>query len=364
LPVKVDSIAGLTFNDGSIQATAPRTGMVNRIINGDMRIDQRNEGASVAPVVGSSYPVDRWALQQTSARITGQRNAGSVTPPSGFVNYLGFTTTTADVPASGDIYQVQQVIEGFNCADLGWGTTNAQPITVSFWVRSSLPGLHSGSVGNDSNTRLYVFSFTISVANTWEYKTITIPGDTIGTWLTNNNPGIKIGFSLGIGSIYTGSAGSWQGSILIAASGSVNLVATSGATFYITGVQLEKGSTATPFEYREYGRELRRCRRYFRISRCGSAFGYLLNAGYFEFTNNLNFAFDHSEMRTAPTVSTVGTFNGEILGGNATLIGVSLSGTMFCRINFSTAAAATVGRFQHLRDAGSNNSRILFSSEL
>jgi hypothetical protein len=235
----------------------------NRIINGDMRIDQRNAGASVTPT-NLQYTVDRWAAGLTqSSKFSVQQNAGAVTPPAGFTNYIGVTSLSAYAITTSDIFNIQQRVEGFNVADFGWGTANAQAVTLSFWVRSSLTGTFGGSFVNNAFNRSYPFSYTISAANTWEQKSITIPGDTTGTWLTNNGTGLFLFFGLGVGSTQSGTAGAWSGSGFYGATGSVSVVGTSGATFYITGVQLEAGSVATPFERRPYGAELALCMRYF-----------------------------------------------------------------------------------------------------
>ena len=259
----------ITFPDASTQNTSPKTGFVNRIINGDMRIDQRNAGASVTPFTAAvTYSVDRWGFYNSTStnRFSAQQNAGSVTPPAGFTNYLGFTVTSAYTPSGSDEQFTYQIIEGFNVADLGWGTANAQAVTVSFWVRSSLTGTHSGAVRNPNGySRSYPFTFTVSAANTWERKTITIPGDTGGSWNTNNLAGIQIGFNLGSGSSRLGTANVWDTSSIAftGATGSVQVSATNGATFYITGVQLERGSVATTFEFRSIGQELDLCQRYY-----------------------------------------------------------------------------------------------------
>lgn len=253
----------ITFPDASIQNTASKTGFVNRIINGEMDIDQRNNGAAVTitSTVSNTYTLDRWAgfgLQASKFSIQ-----QSTVAPAGFVNSLLVTSLTAYAVLAGDIFGVSQAIEGLNVSDLAWGTANAQPITISFWVRSSLTGTFSGNLLNSAGNRSYVFSYTISVANTYEYKTITIPGDTTGTWLTTNGIGIRLGFNLGSGTTFSTTAGSWAAGSFTAATGSVSVVGTSGATLYITGVQLEKGSTATPFEFRNYGQELALCQRYY-----------------------------------------------------------------------------------------------------
>jgi hypothetical protein len=253
----------ITFPDASTQNTSPKTGFVNRIINGEMDIDQRNAGAAVTitSTVANTYTLDRWAgfgLQASKFSIQ-----QSTVAPAGFVNSLLATSLTAYSVLTGDIFRVSQVIEGLNVSDLAWGTANAQPVTISFWVRSSLTGTFSGSLLNSATDRSYVFSYTISAANTYEYKTVTIPGDTSGTWLTTNGIGIRLGFNLGSGATYSTTAGAWSAGAFTAATGSVSVVGTNGATFYITGVQLEKGSTATPFEFRSIGTELGLAQRYY-----------------------------------------------------------------------------------------------------
>jgi hypothetical protein len=239
-------------------------GFRNRIINGDMRIDQRNAGASVTPADGA-YTLDRWSVYQfVASKFSVQQNAGAVTPPTGFSNYLGVTSLSAYTVLSGGANTVQQAIEGFNTADLAWGTANAQAVTLSFWVRSSLTGTFGGAIQNSAANRSYPFSFTISAASTWEYKTITISGDTTGTWVgATNGVGLRVFFGLGVGSTYSGTAGAWAGAQYFSATGATSVVGTNGATFYITGVQLEAGTVASPFERRDYGRELAMCQRYY-----------------------------------------------------------------------------------------------------
>jgi len=263
-------------NTASINGATPTTDNTmgrNRIINGDMRIDQRNAGASVTPTT-YQYTVDRWAADPTAAsKFSVQQNAGSVTPPAGFRNYLGITSLSAYSASSSDYFALTQTIEGFNVADLNFGTANASTFTISFWVRSSLTGTFGGSLLNSGASRGYVFSYTINASNTWEYKTVTVAGDQSGTWVTTNGNGIQLNFSLGAGSNWTGSAGAWGGSRLYAPTGSVSVVGTNGATFYITGVQLEAGSVATSFERRSYGTELQLCQRYFQTTYFGVAVG-------------------------------------------------------------------------------------------
>jgi hypothetical protein len=229
-----------------------------------MVIDQRKAGASVTPTA-ATYTLDRWTTNLTEpSKFSVQQNAGSVTPPLGFSNYLGVTSLSTYSVLTSDFFALLHNIEGFNTSDLMWGTANAQTVTLSFWVYSSLTGTFGGSITNSAINRSYPYSYTISSANTWEQKTVTIAGDTTGTWIgATNGVGVRIYFSLGSGSTYSGTAGSWSGSTLISATGATSVVGTNDATFYITGVQLEKGSTATSFDYRPYGTELALCQRYY-----------------------------------------------------------------------------------------------------
>ena len=240
----------------------------NRIINGGMVIDQRNAGANITPTA-SAYTIDRWtAYISQPSKLSLQQNAGSITPPAGFTNYLGITSLSAYSVLSTDYFHLRQEIEGFNVADLGWGTANAQTITLSFRVYSSLIGTFGGVIRNGAFNRSYPFSYSIPVANTWTTISLTIAGDTTGTWATNSTNGLSLAFGLGSGSTYTSTAGSWQAGSFIQPTGSVSVVGTSGATFYITGVQLEKGSVATSFDQRAYSQELAMCQRYYQNIIC------------------------------------------------------------------------------------------------
>lgn len=296
----------------------------NRIINGAMMIDQRNAGASVTPASGTyTYTIDRFrGYASASSKYTVQQNAGSVTSPVGFTNYLGATSSSAYSITSGDTFFLSQVIEGYNIADLAWGTANAQTVTLSFWVRSSLTGTFGGSLRiTDPNPNLsYPFSYTISSANTWEYKTITIAGATTGTWNTTNGQGIQIQWNLGSGSTFSGTAGSWQSGNLIAPTGATSVVGTSGATLYITGVQLEKGSTATSFDYRPYGTELNLCKRYYEQKDYTTGnyeaicTGVVVSVGT---STNTSFPFTYEvEKRSSPSITLSAGTTFRINGGN------------------------------------------------
>ena len=269
-----DGVSGAIQVNGVDAVTVDKTGIIqgapfsfrNKIINGDMRIDQRNAGASVSlSGLAVTYTLDRWAIRNdTDAVVSVQQSS---TAPTGFNNSLLYTVTTADSSLGAtQNYSVQQRVEGFNMADFGWGTASAQTVTLSFWVRSSLTGTFGGAIANSAANRSYPFTYAISAANTWEQKTVTIAGDTTGTWLTTNGVGAYVYWSTGAGSAISGTAGAWAGADYRSATGATSVVGTSGATFYITGVQLEAGSIATPFEHRPYGTELALCQRY--LERC------------------------------------------------------------------------------------------------
>jgi hypothetical protein len=313
MSLQLNGDTGVTFNDTSLQGSAASPYVLkNRIINGDMRIDQRNAGASVTPT-SSAYTLDRWSATITQAsKLSIQQNAGSVTPPVGFKNYLGATSLSAYSVSASDYFLLYQGIEGFNIADLGWGTASAKTVTLSFQVYSSLTGTFGGSLTNAGFNRSYPFTYSVSSANTWTTVSVTIAGDTSGTWATDNTQGIRLYFGLGVGSTNSGTAGAWAGAQYLSATGATSVVGTNGATFYITGVQLEVGINATSFDYRPYGTELALCQRYFESCfSIGTAPAAGVAAGRFRFlnmsatqtndvTNNLFFAVSK---RAVPTMT-------------------------------------------------------------
>jgi len=313
---------GVTFNDASLQgAAASPFGLKNRIINGAMVVDQRNAGASVTQTTAGDYCVDRWNINGSiTTKFTAQQNAAAVTPPTGFTNYLGITSSSSYTLLAGDYFYLMQGIEGFNVSDLDCGTATAKTVTLSFWVRSSLTGTFGGTLRNliSGATRSYPFTYTISVANTWELKSVTFAGDTSGTWATGSGNSLTICFSMGTGSTYSGTAGAWAGSNLISATGATSVVGTNGATWYVTGVQLEIGSTATPFERRLYNAELANCQRYYETFTYSSAGFYLTNgySGGFRYGN----VFWKVEKRTTPTTTASGS------GGTPSITSESTTG--------------------------------------
>ena len=273
-------------------------GFKNKIINGAMVINQR--GFSGTVTTDGAYTLDRFvAFSSSTSKYSVSQNAGSVTPPVGFSNYLGVTSLAATSLAAGDYYQICQRIEGYNMADLNWGTANAKTVTLSFWVYSSLTGTFGGSLENGNQNRAYPFTYTISSANTWTQISITIAGSTDGTWSSTNTEGIGLYFGLGVGTTYSGTAGAWTTTTKYSATGAVSVVGTNGATWYITGTQLEVGSTATSFDYRPFGTELQLCQRYYQRQS-----GFLAIAGSSTSAAScINFG---TEMRASPSLSVSG----------------------------------------------------------
>ena len=348
------------------QNMSPYTGFKSRIINGGMTIDQRNSGASVTPTNGA-YTLDRWAAVLTQAsKFTVEQTITGVSAPVGFTDYLAFTSSSAYSVLTGDAFGMYQLVEGFNCADLAWGTANAQTVTLSFWVRSSLTGTFGGSIINSSANRSYVFSYTISAANTWEQKSITIAGDQSGTWLTTNGVGLMVRYGLGSGSTFTGTAGSWGAGNIVQPTGSVSVVGTNTATWYITGVQLEKGSTATSFDYRPYGTELALCQRYF-ISYGG-------DASYERFANCVNTSTTQAigmvsfpiQMRIGPSITSsgsLGLYNGVGISA-VTTIAVDSAATKTTTASFNVASGLSTNAFTQAIANNSTATRLTFSAEL
>jgi len=370
MPITLDGSNGITtpMYNGSITANAvtPSVNMKNRIINGAMVIDQRNAGASVTvPATTNTYIVDRFLIYTAGAsKVSGQQ---STTAPAGFSNSLLITSLAATTPSSGDLYMFRQGIEGYNIADFNWGSANAKTVTLSFWVRSSVTGTYGGCFTNADVNRAYPFSYTISASNTWEQKTITLTGDTSGTWNTTNGTGIRLYFSLGSGSSFNGTAGAWAAvSDVVFPTGSQSLIGTNGATFYITGVQLEVGSTATSFDYRPYGTEFDLCRRYYEIWRYagdGSTNMYLPTAQAYN-TNDARTALYYYPKRANPTCAFSGTVRfGTAAGGtNITSFNFDAAGVNSVLLYNNATSGFTLG--QALQASAQAATTISFSAEL
>jgi hypothetical protein len=360
MSLQLNGDTGVTFNDASLQGAAASPNVLkNRIINGAMVINQR--GFSGTPTDGA-YTLDRWyADMGVASKFTVSQNAGSVTPPAGFVNYLGVTSSSAYSISATDIFTITQKIEGYNISDLAWGTASAKTVTLSFLVYSSLTGTFGGTLRNNGNSRCYPFTYSIPTANTWTQISVTIAGDTSGTWLTTNGNGLVVAFGLGVGSTYSGTAGAWSSNLYFSATGATSVVGTNGATFYITGVQLEQNTSATPFERRMYGQELANCQRYFNL--IDSALG--VSTGTTTLQLVVNFPV---QMRAAPSVAGttlrvtdmyVADFtssNPSPSTANATIYGA--------RINSSNFTGMTTGRATALIGTGASAAPLQFSAEL
>jgi hypothetical protein len=316
-------------NTGTAILDANTPAFRNRIINGAMVFDQRNAGASVTATT-DIYTLDRWrSLNSVTSKYTVEQTVTGVAAPTGFSDYLAVTSSSSYSVGSSESFYVVQRVEGFNFADMAWGTASAATVTLSFWVRSSLTGTFGAALWNSAANRSYPVSYTISAANTWEQKTITIVGDTTGTWVgATNGIGVNVVFGLGFGSSLSGTSGAWNAGTAFMPTGATSVVGTNGATFYITGVQLEKGSTATSFDYRPYGTELALCQRYFwtlngrviYLSDYGAASLYITNV-YFPVA-----------MRATPTIT-------NNLAGSPTVPGTSIS-TLGFGIYNSTAGSS------------------------
>lgn len=352
---------------GTVSGSTPMT-MRNRIINGDMRIDQRNSGAAVIATTDGQYTVDRFAASTTqSSKYAFQQNLNSITPPSSFTHYLGISVLSPVTVAATDYFGFFHSIEGYNVSDLAFGTSTASPVTLSFWVRSSIIGTYSVSFLGIALS--YTTSYTISLADTWQKVVITIPGATFGTWNTTNGVGLELYFSLGMGSNFTApTANTWNSSQYFQVSGQTQWIANAGATFYITGVQLEAGTVATPFERRPYGMELALCQRYYYM--IGKALGAIIapaaNWSSTQVSAPLTFPV---QMRVTPSFTqTSGTnyFRYDVAGSNILFnpSWVFYSPTKFgCVLYYNGMSGLTAGQagFVYTSDA---NALVAFSAEL
>ena len=358
----ISSTAGITLNKLS-----GNPNFRNRIINGDMTIDQRNAGASGT---GNLYTVDRFQYYGSQAtKATWQQNAGAITPPTDFNNYLGLTSSSSYSILSTDQFLIKQNIEGLNVTDLNWGTANAKTVTLSFYVRSSLTGTFGGALANSSSNRNYPFSYSISTSNTWEKKTITITGDTTGTWLKTNGIGISVIFSLGTGSTYSATAGAWTASSFITSvTGATSVVGTNGATFYITGVQLEAGTSATDFEFLPIDVNLGRCQRYFQKIDATGGNSVISVLQVFSGTQAIGTIPTLIELRANPTLSTTGSFNVWTTTASSSALGTialysstkTQQGISFTATSGSTLTAGNAGGLH----SAAGSSSILLSAEL
>ena len=331
----LDSSGNVTF-PGTVAMSSSFV-MRNKIINGAMEIYQRGTG-TVTLTSTAQYTLDRWSsTEDTDGTMTVRQTTNT---PAGFKNAMYFETGTADASLGATQYvaTVQQV-EGFNIVDLAWGTASAKTITLSFWVRSSLTGTFGGSIRNGSLNRSYPFTYTISAANTYEYKTVTIPGDTTGTWATDNTSGLVLTFGLGVGSTYSGTAGSWAATNYLSATGAVSVIGDAAGNFYLTGVQLEVGSTATPFERRIYSQELAMCQRYYET-------GYNIWSGYCNGASTYYFATSYKVTKRAAGTLSFSSISGSGFPSTSPAVGENQPG--YFRTDPTSNSSSTAGYYQYI----------------
>jgi hypothetical protein len=360
-----DASGGNTATINSYTPTESNMAGRNRIINGDMRVAQRGGTISATGTV-NTYGVDRFALRTTSGSAIVSMQQSTVAP-AGFYNSLLCTVTTADASlAASDLTALHQKIEGVNVADIGWGTASAQAVTLSFRVRSSVTGTYGVGIQNNDGNRSYPSTITINAADTWETKTITIPGDTTGTWnIGTTSTALYVFFSLGAGSNYAGgTTNAWNAVDCRGASGQVNWTGTSGATFYITGVQLEVGSVATPFERRQYGQELALCQRYYQ--KLGLKNAQFLGSGISSSTSQTDCYFKYAiTMRSSPTANfnSLVVTDGRNYNAVVSSLGTSYLGLDSARILLITNVVQTIDRMGLVSCSG-DTGYIDFSAEL
>ena len=328
VPTNGDLGSAAYMDTSAFYGTGNSASFRNRIINGDMRIAQRATSAS-AYSGGGYQTLDRWNLFQN---LGAMNIAQSSTAPAGFSNSIQFTVSTAasQTSSSSSIVTPNQSIEGFNFYDLGWGTANAKPVTVSVWVYSSLAGQYAIWIRNSAADRFYSTAFTILAPNTWQQITATIPGDVSGTWIgSTNGIGATVGICLAAGSGRVGAGNTWSSSSFYGVTGQVDWQATSSNTFYFTGFQLEKATVATPFEYRQIGTESMLCYRYFySMGGGGSTYEQFFLISSTAATDGRVVMYTPVPMRTVPSIIQSGSF--QIAGGSTSLTGTySANTTMY-----------------------------------
>ena len=351
----------------------PYIGRRNIIINGAMDFDQRYSGtAHTIPAYTNTYVLDRWfgKAQPTASKFSVQQVAASGDAlASGFEKCSEISSLTTHTQTSGDIYSYMHAIEGLNSKHLQWGTGNAKTVTMSFWVKSSKTGTHGGSFLDASNAYTYPFSYSVSSANTWEQKTVTLTGPTSGTFNKTNAIGLQISFGLSVGSSFSGTAGSWSGTAnIFGSTGAVNVLDSSSNTWSITGVQLEVGSVVTPFEHRSFGEELALCQRYFcKIKHDGS------------YRNNICLVCNHNDithygvyhfpvtMRSAPTGTVLtGTYRAYPGGASTNFSESAVSMNIFSPESVRVGLASSGGAVgdAHWLECYLSGSGLLFDAEL
>ena len=362
-----------TVQAGMLDTTAQYYSFKNRLINGGMVISQRVGTTSTTVSAVSVYGLDRWRVNSSQASKISFQQQSIASPQSCGNNRftMNVTSLAATTVGASDYYGVNQFVEGFNMQDLGWGTSAAQTVTLSFWIYATVTGTYSGAIRTgDSSNYSYPFTYSIAAANTWEFKTVTIPGPTAGTWGTGTSVGLDVWFSVGTGSTFKGTAGSWSANNYVAATGEIALVNTNAAAWYITGVQLEKGSTATSFDYRPYGTELALCQRYYwgiNGSQLGGASETQVGMFTFQGTNTAYVLIPNPvQMRTSANITVSGNFQWTQNGSQTGVTNITgvLSNPYNNMLGINVISGIGVGSTGRLSIAGSASGIVQFSAEL
>jgi hypothetical protein len=368
MSVAINGTNGITYNDGTVQPSAPIG--KNRIINGDMRIDQRNAGS--AATVSSDYTVDRWKFQEggSGGQVVSVQQVTDA--PVGFSNSFKLTNTTASSSVTADAYNMfWQAVEGLNWSDLEWGTSDAKSVTISFWVKASIAGNYSLAVRSSTNDRSYVTPYAISSANTWEYKTVTIAGPTSGTFNTDNTKAIQVAFTHSMGSNYTSSGNdAWQSESKLGATGTqVALSNTVNSTWQVTGVQIEAGTSETPFEHLQYGQQLALCQRYFYTESQADAYHNLMNGFYASTILWIGVLHLPVPLRASPTLTVSGSWQTSGASPNSsTASGFVSQDNVVANINSvqirANVSITNAGQAATLRNNNDTSAKFELSSEL
>jgi hypothetical protein len=304
----------------------------NHIINGDMLIDQRGV-ASGGGGTTSGYTVDRWMYGGNTASPVGTwtRVNSTAMAANGFPSVLMFTSSTAHTSVATDAISFFQCIEADMLPDFAFGTAGAQPVTLSFWVNVSIAGTYSGALCNYLGTRAYPFLFAVPVG--WTKVVVTIPGDTAGTWtLLGNGGSLYVCFDLGCGANYRGPAGAWGNGGWNGANGAANIVATNGAYYQLTGVKLEIGTVATPYNRESVTKKVADCQRYFQVV-------FAIAGGYNTAGGQIYNSFSYQFMRAVPSVTFLNIAYTNVSGLG---LGFSMNNSLYAVATVTGTGAGTV----------------------
>jgi hypothetical protein len=367
----VDASGG---NTATVNGVTPNTHSVrgrNLITNGAMNVAQRGASVTIANTGAFSSP-DHFRIQHNANTTSTVEQVSDVPASSNFKYSLKFTNGAGETRDGGDYARLYTRLEGYDTDHLKLGTSAAKGFTLQFWVKSSLTGTFGvGFAGHDNGSNgVYTASYTISAANTWEYKTITVPAATItaGIWTHTNGTAMSIHWDLGEGPTRSTSVG-WNaggnGGQMGLTNG-VKLVETTGATLNLTGVKLEEGAIATEFDHRSYAEELALCQRYYHRSPTGVSYSYL-GSGSAISSNSANVIYTLPvEMRSAPTFSASGNFqlNSNATNAVTTFTAGNITPYLVRMMPQGSSGNMTVGYSYDLRNVGDTSAYVQFDAEL